>query len=96
MRTVAILTRSAPAHLIPGSKVDVLFTSDVDGRRATTLLLQSVEILAIDPRPEASGENKADGRDMQSVVLLVTLAQWAKVEAARNKEGTLHLALPNR
>jgi pilus assembly protein CpaB len=96
MRAVAILTRSAPAHLIPGSKVDVLFTSDVDGRRATTLILQSVEIWAVDPRPEVSGENKADGRDVQSVVLLVTPAQATKVELVQNKTGTLHLALPNR
>jgi pilus assembly protein CpaB len=105
MRAFTIQTPHVASHvagfILPGNKVDVLLTmnssgspGDPTGGASTTTLLQNVEILAVDQRLEAPSENKVDPRNLQSVTLLVTPDQAAKLELGQNK-GTLHLTLRN-
>ena len=75
----------------------MLLTTNGDekaGGGVTTTLLQNVEILAVDTRLEAPNENKVDPKQLQSVTLLVTPEQSAKLDLGENR-GTLHLALRN-
>jgi pilus assembly protein CpaB len=91
---------SVGGFILPGNKVDVLLTmtssnaNDFTGGAVTTTLLQNVEILAVDQRLDAPSENKVDPRNLQSVTLLVTPDQAAKLELGQNK-GSLHLTLRN-
>jgi pilus assembly protein CpaB len=104
MRAFTILTpqvaSSVGGFILPGNKVDVLFTmssnnaNDITGGAVTTTLLQNVEILAVDQRLDAPSENKVDPKGLQSVTLLVTPDQAAKLELGQNK-GSLHLTLRN-
>ena len=86
--------------LLPGNNVDVLLTmsaggpNDRTGGGVTTTLLQNVEVLAVDQRLDVPAENKVDTRNLQSVTLLVTPDQAAKLDLGQNK-GTLHLSLRN-
>jgi pilus assembly protein CpaB len=87
--------------ILPGNKVDVLLTmngqggpNDGTGGAVTTTLLQNVEILAVDQRLDAPNDSKMDPRNLQSVTLLVTPDQAAKLDLGQNK-GTLHLTLRN-
>ena len=104
MRAFTIQTPHVATHvagfILPGNKVDVLLTmssnaaNDGTGGAVTTTLLQNVEILAVDQRLDAPTENKVDPRSLQSVTLLVTPDQAAKLELGQNK-GSLHLTLRN-
>jgi pilus assembly protein CpaB len=91
---------SVGGFILPGNKVDVLLTMasnnphDFTGGAVTTTLLQNVEILAVDQRLDAPSENKVDPKNLQSVTLLVTPDQAAKLELGQNK-GSLHLTLRN-
>jgi pilus assembly protein CpaB len=84
--------------VLPGNKVDVLFTvstpEGTTGGATTVTLLQNVEILAVDQHLTPPTENRVDYRMLQSVTLLVTPAQAAKLDLAQNR-GTLHLMLRN-
>src|SRR5262249_23627523 len=86
MRAVTITTPNVATgvagFILPGSKVDVLFTmrstgqpDDPTGGGLTRTLLQSVEILAVDQRLEAPSDNKVDTKELRSVTLLVTPQQ---------------------
>jgi pilus assembly protein CpaB len=94
------VTTQLAGFLLPGNKVDVLLTmsaggpNDRTGGGVTTTLLQNVEILAVDQRLDVPTENKVDTRNLQSVTLLVTPDQAAKLDLGQNK-GTLHLSLRN-
>jgi pilus assembly protein CpaB len=104
MRAFTIQTPHVATHvagfILPGNKVDVLLTmssnspNDSTGGASTTTLLQNVEILAVDQRLDAPSENKVDTKNLQSVTLLVTPDQAAKLELGQNK-GSLHLTLRN-
>jgi pilus assembly protein CpaB len=101
MRAYTILTPNVSSgvagFILPGNKVDVLLTPSADekaGGAVTTTLLQNVEILAVDTRLEAPNENKVDPRQLQSVTLLVTPDQSAKLNLAQDR-GVLHLSLRN-
>jgi pilus assembly protein CpaB len=104
MRAFTIQTPYLANHLaglvLPGSKVDVLLTMTgvgTDERSAvgvTMTLLQNIEILALDRPFEAPSENRFDPKTLQSVTLLVTPEQAAKLDLGQNR-GTLHLSLRN-
>lgn len=105
MRAFTIQTPHVATHvagfILPGNHVDILLTmsgtnapGDVTGGGVTTTLLQGVEILAVDQRLEAPSENKVDPNKLQSVTVLVTPDQAAKLDLGQNK-GTLHLSLRN-
>lgn len=102
MRAFTIHTPSVASgvagFILPGNKVDVLLTiSGTDtgtGGSVTTTLLQNVEILAVDQRLDPPSENRVDTRLLQSVTLLVTPDQAAKLDLGQNR-GTLHLSLRN-
>ena len=104
MRTFTIHTPQVAStvggFILPGNKVDVLLTmssnnaNDSTGGAVTTTILQNVEILAVDQRLDAPTENKVDPKNLQSVTLLVTPDQAAKLELGQNK-GSLHLTLRN-
>jgi pilus assembly protein CpaB len=104
MRAFAIQTPHVATQIagfiLPGNKVDVLLTmngggpNDVTGGGATTTLLQNVEIMAVDQHLDAPSDNKVDTRTLQSVTLLVTPDQAAKLDLGQNR-GILHLSLRN-
>jgi pilus assembly protein CpaB len=86
--------------ILPGNKVDVLLTmngqgsNDTTGGASTSTLLQNVKILAVDQRTDAPVDNKVNPQTLQSVTLLVTPDQAAKLDLGQNR-GTLHLSLRN-
>jgi pilus assembly protein CpaB len=104
MRAVCIqIANVAAGHaglIMPKNRVDVLFSStdqgadDQTGGGSTTMLLQNVEILAVDRKIYVSGENKAETSELRSVTLVVTPNQANQLDLAQNK-GVLHLALRN-
>jgi pilus assembly protein CpaB len=104
LRAVAIQTPNVATGVAgfiqPGNKVDVLFTTrqsgqnDPTGGGSTTVLLQNVEILAVDQKVEAPAGNKIDPREMRSVTLLVTEKEASNLTLAQNT-GTLQLSLRN-
>jgi len=105
MRGFAISTTSVAAgvagFILPGNKVDILFTAntgggadDATGGGSTTALLQNVEILAVDQQIVAPAENRVNPQEMRSVTLKVTPDQANQLSLAQLK-GTLHLALRN-
>lgn len=84
--------------ILPGNKVDVLYTkrsqnmmNDTLGGGSTTILVQSVEVLAINQNDQNSG-TRMDMKDLQSATLLVTPQQGADLELAQAL-GTLTLVL---
>lgn len=102
MRAFTIQTPTATSgvagFVLPGNKVDVLLTLDRRGisgdEGTTTTLLQRVEIIAVGQLLEAPNDNKVDTKACQSVTLLVTPDQAAKLTLAQSV-GTLHLTLRN-
>jgi pilus assembly protein CpaB len=68
-------------------------TSQVAGG-TTTMLLQNVEILAVDQKIDAPAENRVSDKDLRSVTLLVTPQQANLLTLGQNK-GQLYLALRN-
>lgn len=104
MRAITIQTPNVATgvagFILPGNKVDVLWTlsqssrNDLTGGGSTATLLQNIEILAVDQQIEMPQENKVDPRDLRSVTLLVTPEDAAKLDLAQNR-GTLRLALRN-
>lgn len=84
--------------ILPGNKVDVLLTmngegpSNLTGGASTTTLLQNVKILAVDKHLDAAADNKSNPQQLQSVTLVVTPDQAAKLDLGQNR-GTLHLSL---
>jgi pilus assembly protein CpaB len=86
--------------ILPGNKVDVLLTMTGSGLDdgtdggSTVVLLQRVEVLAVDQRLDAPADNKVDPQELRSVTLLVTPEQAAKLDLGQSK-GTLHLSLRN-
>jgi len=82
--------------VLPGNYVDVLLTlnSGVGSKPATVTLLQHIEILAVDQELDVPTDNKMDAKRLQSVTLLVTPEQAAKLSLAESR-GTLQLTLRN-
>ena len=91
----------------PGNHVDVILTmtdtsrsenSDFTGGGSSTVLLQNIEVLAVDRQtdtPDASGKttkSTKDSKDTKSVTLLVTPEQSAQLTLGQTK-GTLFLSL---
>jgi pilus assembly protein CpaB len=64
------------------------------GGGSTTMLLQNIEILAVDQKIEAPAENKMDARELRSVTLLVNPQQANLLDLGQDK-GKLHLSLRN-
>jgi pilus assembly protein CpaB len=106
MRAYTIQTpnvaQGVAGFILPGNKVDVLL-SVTDGlvfgpgqtvSGTTTMLLQNVEILAVDQKIDAPAENKVSDKDLRSVTLLVTPQQANLLTLGQNK-GQLYLALRN-
>jgi pilus assembly protein CpaB len=95
------LSSSLAGFLLPGNRVDVLFTitssGDLDDRMggaATTTLLQNIEILAVHTTVDTPAANKIDPNEARSVTLLVKPDEAALLDLGQNK-GTLHLSLRN-
>ncbi len=83
--------------VLPGNYVDVLLTLNanrVGGNPVTVTLLQRIEILAVDQELDVPTDNKVDAKRLQSVTLLVTPEQAAKLSLAESR-GTLQLTLRN-
>lgn len=91
----------------PGNHVDVILTvtdvnrsndSDFSGGGSSTILLQNVEVLAVDRRTDSPGtqtdvkKTTREVKDTKSVTLLVTPDQSALLTLGQTK-GTLHLSL---
>lgn len=95
MRAVTIQTPNVATgvagFVLPGNKVDVLWTvhqaaqNDQTGGGSTATLLQNIEILAVDQTIEMPYENKVDSQDLQSVTLLVSPIDAAKLDLAQNR-----------
>lgn len=104
MRAVTIQTPNVATgvagFILPGNKVDVLMTvsssgqDDPTGGGSTIMLLQNVEILAVDQRIDAPQDNKMDLKELRSVTLLVNPSDAARLDLGQNK-GVLQLALRN-
>ena len=107
MRAFTIQTPTIAAgvagFVLPGNKVDVLLTvkemgGGIEARGGTIILLQNLEILAVDQRvgvePSVTEKLSSTTKDLRSVTLLVTPQQAAKLDLGRNL-GTLHLTLRN-
>lgn len=104
MRAVTIQTPNiatgVAGFILPGNKVDVLLTltgtraDDPTGGGSTIVLLQNVEILAVDQRIDAPQGNRVDPKELRSITLMVSPAHAALLDLGQNK-GTLHLALRN-
>ena len=106
MRAYTIQTpnvaQGVAGFILPGNKVDVLLSVgengvigafQVDGG-TTTMLLQNVEILAVDQKIDAPAENKMSDKDLRSVTLLVS-PQQANLLTLAQQKGHLYLALRN-
>lgn len=104
MRVISIKTPNMASvgsgFILPGNKVDVLFTkrslnaNDPNGGGSTTLLVQLVEVLAINQKSDPQMDNKMDMKDLQSATLLVTPEQMLQIDLAQSA-GTLTLVLRN-
>jgi pilus assembly protein CpaB len=106
MRAYTIQTpnvaQGVAGFILPGNKVDVLlsvseglsFGGNQNLGGTTTMLLQNVEILAVDQKTDAPAENKVSDKDLRSVTLLVTPQQANLLTLAQSK-GQLYLALRN-
>ena len=87
--------------ILPGNRVDVLLAiqesgpNDTTGGASSMVLLQNVEILAVDQEMNAPAENKVDSAQLRSVTLLVDPDEAALLNLGQHK-GTLHLSLRNR
>jgi pilus assembly protein CpaB len=96
------LTSGVAGLLLPGNKVDVLWTAtstgmqdkteDASGGGTTVTLLQNIEILAADQQI-AIADGKTN-KELRSVTLQVTEAEAKKLSLAQQK-GTINLALRN-
>lgn len=86
--------------ILPGNKVDVFLTvsglgdEKTTGGAQTSMLLQNIEILAVDNRVDAPADNKVNPNDMRSITLLVTPQQAASLTLGQTK-GSLTLSLRN-
>jgi pilus assembly protein CpaB len=106
MRAYTIQTpnvaQGVAGFILPGNKVDILLSVNdgvVSGIRqvaggTTTMLLQNVEILAVDQKTVAPAENKMDAKELRSVTVLVAPQQANLLTLAQTK-GQLYLALRN-
>jgi pilus assembly protein CpaB len=97
----ATVATGVAGFILPGSKVDVLLTvtrnegpKDRIGGGRTSVLLEDVEIMAVDQRLDPPPENKIDVKDLRSITLLVTLDQAKRLTLAQSV-GTLQLTLRN-
>jgi pilus assembly protein CpaB len=106
MRAYTIQTpnvaQGVAGFILPGNRVDLLLSVDEGvtiGNRpvaggTTTMLLQNVEILAVDQKTVAPAENKMDAKELRSVTLLVS-PQQANLLTLAQAKGKLYLALRN-
>ncbi len=102
-RAFTILTSSPSSSLAgalaKGDRVDVLFTATTQaipltvGTRAT-ILLQDVEVLAVNPKDESAATNKIPANEVLSATLLVRIYEAATLDQAQAM-GMIHLALRN-
>jgi pilus assembly protein CpaB len=107
MRAMSIKTPTAATigggFILPGDKVDVVFTQrsqtgadqEQTGGGTTTILVQLVEVLAINQKSDAASDNKMDVKELQTATLLVSPEQMQRIELAQNL-GTLTLTLRNQ
>lgn len=100
------LSNGVGGMIQPGNKVDVILTitennrsndSDFTGGGSSSILLQNVEVLAVDRRIDTPQEsntrsNSKDTKDTKSVTLLVSPEQSALLTLGQTK-GTLFLSL---
>lgn len=104
MRAFTVLTPTIASgvagFILPGNHVDVFMTfadtnqanMELTGGGTTTLLLQNVEVVAVDSKIEAPDAHQAD--QLKSVTLMVAPREAAMLSMAQQK-GTLNLALRN-
>lgn len=105
MRAYTIQTPSVSSgvggFIQPDDRVDVILTVTSTfageerrtGGGISTVLLQNIQVLAAGPSLEANSEtNKVEGRQLNSVTLLVTARQAQELTLAQSK-GQLNLAL---
>lgn len=103
MRAYTIQTSRVASHvagfILPGNRVDVLLTlrgnpNDENGGGTTSTLLQSIEILAVGARIDAPASNHLEAKEADSVTLLVTPEQAARLDLGQTI-GQLTLSLRN-
>lgn len=76
----------------PGSKVDVVWASQIRGKPAITTIVQNAKILSTDQRTSDSGQGKKEGSVPGTVTLLVTVLDAQKIQLA-STAGKLSLSL---
>jgi pilus assembly protein CpaB len=82
-RIAEIVARGSADLIAPGSRVDVLVTTETaDGEGRTTLALQDAEVLSAAPAPAAAGHDEDAPR--VALALRVTLRQAVTLAAAQN------------
>ena len=103
MRAITIATPNVATgvagFIVPGSRVDVLWTPPDVGREDRTNvgdvpLLENVEVLAVDEKIDAPVTSRTDSGQMKSVTVQVKPEDAAKLTPALSK-GTVHLSLRN-
>jgi pilus assembly protein CpaB len=101
MRAFTIHTPTVEAgvagFILPGNKVDVLLTlnggeKDTTGGGSAGILLQDIQVLAVEQKVVAPAENKVDPKELKSVTLLVTPQEAARLTLAQHV-GKLCLSL---
>lgn len=101
MRAYSIMTPNdaslVAGLIVPGDKVDVLFTDKnnnraITGGGSTTPLLQNIEVLAMGKALDPDETRGKSSNDMRSVTLIVRPEMATKLALAQTT-GTLHLSL---
>lgn len=81
-RMAEMVAKGSPAHVVRGSRVDVLVTRDTaDQKGETTLALEDAEVLSATPAPEARGD---DPGPRVAVSLRVRLREAVYLAAAQS------------
>jgi Flp pilus assembly protein CpaB len=88
---IILVSAGAVGFIQPGNKVDVLLAMSGNGDHGDEMLLESVEVLALDQQVDRPN-NDLMFHDDRSVTLLVTPEQVDTLDQAQRR-GTLHLSL---
>ncbi len=99
--TTPTFSSSLAGWILPGNKVDVMLTLNIQGANEndtggaiTTNLLQNIEVMAVHNQSSTPSASKFTPEEARSVTLMVTPDDAALLDLGQNK-GTLHLMLRN-
>ena len=93
MRAIPIQHSNVSAFVQPGNQVDILFThKDKNGDHKTVTLFTLIDVIAVNGSLIPSLDVKSDGKEPQSVNVLLNQKDAEELEAVQ-KQGTIRLAL---